>query len=215
MPYGVVDGEELAGGDDHVCAVLLNMEFATHPVAGDLHLPAVCRGDREVLTEHRHQGFLDRRDDLVALFDLEGRMDVRERLVDLVELLPRGVLEEQRAPKCQELAVHLEGVVPVQIVDPQIAGHRDQLLVQHERLAGSVLFSGTRSRCRNYGASSKEGVAEAPEAGGTRGPTGAPQLTQNLASSARPPPHCVQNIAKVHLLLTSNRTPPEDWPASD
>src|ERR1035437_7584879 len=51
------------------------------------------------------------------------------------------------------------------------------------------------------------GGAEAPEAGATPGPTGAPQLTQNLASSAKLPPHCVQNIAKVHLLLTGNRTP--------
>src|SRR5450759_5430112 len=126
------------------------MEFAIHPVAGDLHLPAVCRGDREALAKHRHQGFLDRRDDLVALFDLEGRMDVRERLVDLVELVARGVLEEQRAPHCQELAVHLEGVVPVRIVDPQIAGHRDQLLVQNERLAGWVLAGGTGSGCRSY-----------------------------------------------------------------
>ena len=81
-------------------------------------LSGVCRRDREVLAKHRHQGFLDRRDDRVALLDLESRVDVCERLVDLVEIVARGVLEEQRAPHCQELAVHLEGVVPVRIGDP-------------------------------------------------------------------------------------------------
>src|ERR1035437_9918885 len=55
----------------------------------------------------------------------------------------------------------------------------------------------------------KGGGAEAPEVGATSGPTGAPQPTQNLASSAKLPPHCVQNIAKVHLPLNeqSNATP--------
>ena len=61
---------------------------------------------------------LDRRDNLVAAFDLEGGVEVCQRLVDLIQRIPGRILEHQRAPDGKSLAVHLERVVAVGVVDP-------------------------------------------------------------------------------------------------
>jgi hypothetical protein len=67
-------------------------------------------------------------------FDLEGLVKVRQRLVDLVERVAVRILEHKRPPQGQCLAVDRECVVPVRVVDPEVAAERHQLLIEDERL---------------------------------------------------------------------------------
>jgi hypothetical protein len=53
-----------------------------------------------------------------------------ERLRDLVERLATEVLEDMRATQAEELAVDFEGVIALAVLDPEVAGQREQLLIE-------------------------------------------------------------------------------------
>src|SRR5205085_2054807 len=81
--------------------------------------------DREPLAQRRDQRLLDGRDSLAAALDLHRVSNAQHLLLDPEQLRSGGILEHERLPHPQCLAVHLERALAFLVLDPEVVADRE------------------------------------------------------------------------------------------
>src|SRR5262249_52280332 len=108
--------------------VPLDLVLVVNEVALRLHLAAALQVDREAVPD-ADERLPDRGSRGPVPLDFHLVADAEFALLNLGDLVPVRVLDDERLANPHRLAVDPEGVIPVLIVDPVVVAYREQLLL--------------------------------------------------------------------------------------
>ena len=115
---GVPDPEPLLGHLRDPIAAVPDAVFVFQDVALHVELGSVGDADHPAVTERRDQRLLYHRDAVAAgPLNLHAVLDAQHPLLDLAELAPLCIREDQRLPDAQRLAVDLEDALTPLVLD--------------------------------------------------------------------------------------------------
>src|ERR1700746_3664842 len=128
-PVRITDPEPSLGDLGDLCAVALDPVLVVDDVALDVQIRAAFELDDPPFPQRRDHGLLDHRDPVpVRSLDLHTVFEAQHAFLDLAELAPVHVLEQDRLADPQGLAVKLEHPLAAVVLDHVIVADGDHAL---------------------------------------------------------------------------------------
>src|SRR5215469_9298074 len=140
-PVGVPDPEPALGDLGDLVVVALDRVLVVDDVAVGVQVGAVLQLGHPPLAERRDHGLVDHGDPFpVRPLDLHAVPDVQHPLLDLGQLVPVHVLEQDRLADPQRLAVEPEHALAAVVLDHVVVADGDHALA-HLIARGLTLFA--------------------------------------------------------------------------